>query len=64
VEYLVRAVTGLAMDAETLDAEYYREQAILCQKLADLAKAAKPISVRLRLLAQAYEKKAGAVGSK
>jgi hypothetical protein len=52
------------MDAETLDAEYYREQAILCQKLADLAKAAKPISVRLRLLAQAYEKKAGAVGSK
>jgi len=52
------------MNAETLDAEYYHSRAQLCQKLADSARAAKPLFVRLCKLAQAYETKAGAAESK
>ena len=51
------------MDAETLDGDFYRERARLCQKLAQAATAAKPLSVRLYFLARAYEEKARATES-
>jgi hypothetical protein len=48
------------MEIETLDADFYRERAHLCHKLADASKAAKPLFTRLYLLAKAYEEKAKA----
>jgi hypothetical protein len=50
--------------AETLDAEFYRQRAHLCHKLADASQAAKPIFARLYFLAKAYEEKAAAAESK
>ena len=46
------------MEIETLDADFYRERARLCHKLADAAGAAKPLFARLYLLARAYEERA------
>jgi hypothetical protein len=48
------------MRAETLDADFYRQRAHLCHKLADAATAAKPLFARLYFLAKAYEEKAKA----
>jgi hypothetical protein len=48
------------MDAETLDAEYYRQQALLCHTLAKVASEARPLFARLHSLAKAYEAKAEA----
>ena len=49
------------MDAETtLDAEFYRERARLCHRLAEAATAAMPIFSRLHFLARAYEQRAAA----
>lgn len=47
-------------DAETLDADFYRERAHLCHKLAEAATAARPLFARLCLLARTYEEKASA----
>jgi hypothetical protein len=46
------------MEIETLEADYFRGQAHLCHKLADTARATKPLFIRLVFLAQAYEEKA------
>jgi hypothetical protein len=46
------------INAETLDAEYYRERAHLCHKLAEAAHAARPLFARLYFLAKEYEDKA------
>jgi hypothetical protein len=48
------------MYAETLDADFYRQRANLCYKLADKAHAARPLYSRLHFLAKAYEDKAKA----
>jgi len=48
------------MDAETLDADFYRARARLCHELAEAAIAAKPLFSRLFFLAKAYEEKAKA----
>ena len=53
-----------AMDAETLDADFYRGRARLCHKLAEAATAAKPLFARLYLLAKRYEEKAEATETK
>jgi hypothetical protein len=53
-----------AMDAATLDSNFYRERAQLCHKLAGAATAAQPLFARLHLLAKAYEEKAEAAESK
>jgi hypothetical protein len=47
-----------AMDAKSLDADFYRERARLCYKLAEAAQAAKPLFARLVFLAKAYEERA------
>jgi hypothetical protein len=52
------------MAAEMLDANFYRERARLCHKLAESATAATPVFARLRLLAKTYEEKAEAAESK
>jgi hypothetical protein len=52
------------MDAQTLDADFYRERAQLCHKLAGAATAAKPLFTRLHLLAKKYEEKAESADSK
>jgi hypothetical protein len=52
------------MAAGTLDANFYRERARLCHKLAGAATAAKPIFARLRLLAKAYEENGERADSK
>jgi hypothetical protein len=52
------------MAAEMLDANFYRERAQLCHKLAESATAATPVFARLRLLAKTYEEKAEAAESK
>ena len=44
--------------AETLDAEYYRRQALLCHLLAKASSEARPLSARLYALAKAYDEKA------
>jgi hypothetical protein len=49
-----------AMYAETLDADFYRQRADFCYKLADKAHAARPLYLRLCFLAKAYEDKAKA----
>jgi hypothetical protein len=41
-----------------LDADYYRLQALLCYRLANEARAAKPLFSRLYHLAKAYDEKA------
>jgi hypothetical protein len=46
------------MEIETLDADFFRARAHWCHKLADTARAAKPLFIRLVFLAQAYEEKA------
>jgi hypothetical protein len=48
------------MTAKMLDADFYRQRACLCHKLADAAQAAKPLVARLYFLAEAYEEKARA----
>jgi hypothetical protein len=48
------------MNAETLDADFYRERARLCHELAEAARAARPLFARLFFLAKAYEEKAKA----
>jgi hypothetical protein len=45
------------MDAETLDADFYRDRAHFCHTLADAATAAKPLFTRLYFLAKAYEER-------
>jgi hypothetical protein len=44
--------------AETLDAEYYRRQALLCHLLAKASSDARPLFTRLYALAKAYDEKA------
>jgi hypothetical protein len=48
------------MDADTLDADFYRERARSCHKLAEAATAARPLFVRLFFLAKACEERATA----
>jgi hypothetical protein len=48
------------MYAETLDADYYRERAKFCYKLAEKALESRPLYARLYFLARAYEDKAEA----
>jgi hypothetical protein len=48
------------MYAETLDADFYRQRANFCYKLADIANASRPLYARLYFLAKAYEDKAKA----
>jgi hypothetical protein len=48
------------MYAETLDADYYRERAKLCHRLAEKALESRPLYARLFFLARAYEDKAAA----
>jgi hypothetical protein len=48
------------MEIETLDADFYRDRARLCHRLADAATEAKPLFTRLYFLAQAYEERAKA----
>jgi hypothetical protein len=48
------------MEAETLDARFYRQHARLCHELAEAATAAKPLFTRLFFLPKAYEEKAKA----
>jgi hypothetical protein len=52
------------MDAETLDGDFYRHQALVCHKLADAAPAATPLFARLNALAKSYEEKAEAAEAK
>jgi hypothetical protein len=53
----------MRMSIETLNATYYRERALECFRLANAAQAAKPLSTRLYVLANAYEEKAKAADS-
>jgi hypothetical protein len=46
------------MEIETLEANFYRDRAHLCHKLANAATDAKPLFRRLYVLATAYEEKA------
>jgi hypothetical protein len=46
------------MSAETLNADFYRQHAQMCHKLAATAQDAKPLFTRLFSLAKAYEEKA------
>jgi hypothetical protein len=48
------------MYAETLDADFYRQRANFCYKLAEKALETRPLYVRLLFLAGAYEDKAEA----
>jgi hypothetical protein len=48
------------MYAETLDADFYRQRANFCQKLAQQAQSARPLFARLYFLAKVYEYKAKA----
>jgi hypothetical protein len=48
------------MEIETLDADFFRGRAHLCHKLADTARAAKPLFTRLFSLAKEYEERAKA----
>ena len=48
------------MNAVTLDANFYRERANLCHRLANAATEAKPLFARLYFLAKAYEERAQA----
>jgi hypothetical protein len=48
------------MEIETLDADFFRGRAHLCHKLAETARAAKPLFTRLFFLAKEYEDKAKA----
>jgi hypothetical protein len=45
------------MDAETLNADFYRDRARFCHTLADAATAAKPLFARLYFLAKVYEER-------
>jgi hypothetical protein len=51
------------MEIETLEANFYRDRAHLCHKLANAATEAKPLFRRLYFLAKAYEGKARAADS-
>jgi hypothetical protein len=53
----------MRMSIETLNGEYYRQRALDCFRLADEARAAKPLFTRLYFLAKAYEEKAKAADS-
>jgi hypothetical protein len=48
------------MSSETLDADFYRQQARMCHQLAVSAGDARPLFARLFALAKAYEEKAEA----
>jgi hypothetical protein len=48
------------MEIETLDADFYRQRATLCLKLADVATVARPLYARLFFLARTYEERAAA----
>lgn len=52
------------MDAETLDADFYRARAHFCHGLANAATAAKPVFARLYFLAGKYEERAAAAAAK
>jgi hypothetical protein len=54
---------AMRMSIETLSADYYRQQALECLRLADATRAAKPLFARLYLLARACEEKAKAADS-
>jgi hypothetical protein len=48
------------MNAETLDADFYRRRHDLCLELAAVVPTAKPLFLRLSSLAQTYAEKAAA----
>jgi hypothetical protein len=54
---------AMGMSIETLDADYFRNQALVCYRLAEAAKAAKPLCSRLYALAKSYDEKAKAADS-
>jgi sulfur relay (sulfurtransferase) complex TusBCD TusD component (DsrE family) len=53
----------MRLSIETLNAAYYRQRALECYRLADTARAAKSLFMRLYFLAQAYDEKAKLVDS-
>jgi hypothetical protein len=54
---------AMRMSIETLNGAYYRQRALECHRLAGTAQAAKPLFMRLYVLAQAYDERAKVVGS-
>jgi hypothetical protein len=48
------------MNAETLDSDFYRQQARMCRQLAASAREARPLVARLVALAKTYEERAEA----
>lgn len=55
--------TSRRPNAETLDADYYRQRAQSCHQLANNARAPKPLYARLHVLATKYQERANAVES-
>jgi hypothetical protein len=53
----------MRLSIETLNADFYRQRALECLRLAGTAQAAKPLVTRLYCLARAYEEKAKAADS-
>jgi hypothetical protein len=49
---------AMRLSIETLNAAYYRQRALDCYTLAGTAQAAKPLFMRLCILAQAYDERA------